>query len=390
MQIYMSFNPVSVLSYLKPRFFDDRVKEYKIKDKDGNIILQRLNRTITIRGKRKFENFPYFKDVIYTKEELSEKILVWSEEKEEFTEEYLYNTIIIHSTYLDNKFIDDTYYQIMQTMKETDPDEYDIYGLGQWGIVGGTYFDKGNINKRIQEAPKPIKVGYFEFEYKNEKIVKNSIEWVDDKDGYIKIYEEPQKGYPYVGGGDTAGEGSDLNTGYFTNNITREDVAALRYKYDEDLYARQMYCLGLYYNKALIGIETKFSTHPVKELIRLEYPYQYAREERPDAITGKMKKIYGFDTNTATRPTALGMLRAEVREHPERIKDLDLLYEMTTFVKNEQGKPEAAKGSHDDCVMARAINCYIAHQQRAFVITEPLPPKQKLIDKLKPKPQVKM
>lgn len=362
MQIYLSFNPVSVLSWPKKMFFDDRIKEYTVLE-NGVQVTKRLNRTITLRGERPFEDFPYYKDVHYTREQLNAKIMVWSDEKKTFTEEYLYNTLIIHSTYLDNRFIDANYYQVMQKMKTENPDEYNIYGLGQWGIAGGTYFDKGNINKRIAEAPTPIKTGYFEYEYKDEKIIDASIRWVDDKAGYIKIYELPRKGYPYVGGGDTAGEGSDRNTGCFTNNVTEEDVATLVYQYDEDLYARQMYCLGKYYNYALLSIETKFSTHPVKELIRLGYGHQYVREEKPDSFTGKLRPIYGFDTNSATRPTALGMLRTVVREHPERIKDMDTLLEMTTFVKNEEGRPEAAKGSHDDFVMARAINCYTAHQQ---------------------------
>jgi PBSX family phage terminase large subunit len=363
MQIYITFNPVSVLCYLKKRFFDDRAKEYKTKDADGNIKTVRINRTIALRGITPFEDFIYYRDFQISREELNETIVVWSDEKEGFVEEYFYNTLVIHSTYRDNKFMDADYYKVMQDLRTNDPEEYKIYGLGQWGMPGGTYFDKANINKRIVDAPKPTKMGYFEFEYTNEKIVDSSIRWIDDKSGYIKIFEEPKKGYPYVAGGDTAGEGSDSNTGFFTNNVTREDAASLIYKYDEDLYARQMYCLGKYYNNALIGIETKFSTHPVKELIRLGYYRQYVREERPDSMTGKLKKIHGFDTNSATRPTALGMLRTEIRDNPERFKDIDFLYEATTFVKNEQGRPEAAKGSHDDCIMARAINCCISHQQ---------------------------
>jgi PBSX family phage terminase large subunit len=362
MQIYMSFNPVSVLSWIKRRFFDGRVKDYTILE-NGQKVIKRFNRTITIRGERAFEDFTYYKDLHLTKQELQEKIMVWSDEKQDFAEEYLYNTLIIHSTYLDNRFIDAQYYKVMQEMKESNPDEYNIYGLGQWGISGGTFFDKGNINKRIAAAPLPLKVGYFDYIYENEKIKDDTITWVDDKTGFIKLYELPQKGYPYVGGGDTSGEGSDWNIGAFTNNVTGEDVAVLRYQYDEDLYARQMYCLGKYYNNALLGIETNFSTHPVKELERLGYSHQYVREESPDSFTGKLRPVYGFQTNKATRPTALGMLRTVVRESPERIKDMDTLLEMTTFVKNEQGRPEAAKGSHDDCVMARAINCYIAHQQ---------------------------
>jgi phage terminase large subunit len=362
MQIYLSFNPVSVLSWPKKMFFDDKVKEYTILE-NGVEVTKRLNRTICLRGERPFEDFPYYKNVPYTKEQLSERIQVWSDEKKGFTEEYLYNTLIIHSTYLDNRFIDDNYYQVMQKMKTNQPDEYNIYGLGQWGISGGTYFDKGNINLRIANAPTPLKVGYFEFTYENEKILDDTIRWVEDKTGYIKIYEEPKQGYPYVAGGDTAGEGSDWNIGAFTNNVTDEDAATLRYQYDEDLYTRQMYCLGKYYNYALLGIETNYSTYPVKELTRLGYYRQYVREEKPDNFTGQLKKVYGFNTNQATRPTALGMLKTVVRENPERIKDLDTLLEMTTFVKNEAGRPEASKGAHDDCVMARAINCYIAHQQ---------------------------
>ena len=128
-----------------------------------------------------------------------------------------------------------------------------------------------------------------------------------------------------------------------------------------------MYCLGRYYNDALIGVETNFSTHPMKELQRLRYPRQYVREQTPDAISGKLTDRFGFNTNKLTRPLALGMLRTIMREHPERVRDLDTLDEMTVFVKNEKGRPEAAKGQHDDCIMARAINCYISDQQTRVV-----------------------
>ena len=38
----------------------------------------------------------------------------------------------------------------------------------------------------------------------------------------------------------------------------------LRQTYDEDLFAKQLFCLGMHYNKALIGIETNYSKFPVK------------------------------------------------------------------------------------------------------------------------------
>lgn len=42
-----------------------------------------------------------------------------------------------HSTYKDNRFIDNAYYRRMERRKEVDPDGYRIYGLGEWGEVGG-------------------------------------------------------------------------------------------------------------------------------------------------------------------------------------------------------------------------------------------------------------
>nr|DAG80746.1 MAG TPA: terminase large subunit [Caudoviricetes sp.] len=42
-----------------------------------------------------------------------------------------------HSTYLDNRFIDAAYHRRMLRRKELDPEGYRIYGLGEWGEIGG-------------------------------------------------------------------------------------------------------------------------------------------------------------------------------------------------------------------------------------------------------------
>ena len=47
-----------------------------------------------------------------------------------------------------------------------------------------------------------------------------------------------------------------------------------------------------------------------------------------------------------------------VREHPEWLNDRDTLNEMLTFVRNENGRPEAQEGAHDDCVMSLGIAYY--------------------------------
>ena len=47
------------------------------------------------------------------------------------------NVLTHHSTYLHNRFIDDAYRKRMERRKLVDPDGYRIYGLGEWGEVGG-------------------------------------------------------------------------------------------------------------------------------------------------------------------------------------------------------------------------------------------------------------
>ena len=42
-----------------------------------------------------------------------------------------------HSTYLENRFIDENYHKRMMLRKEQDPEGYQVYGLGNWGELGG-------------------------------------------------------------------------------------------------------------------------------------------------------------------------------------------------------------------------------------------------------------
>lgn len=47
------------------------------------------------------------------------------------------NVLTHHSTYLMNRFIDDAYRARMERRKIVDPEGYSIYGLGEWGEIGG-------------------------------------------------------------------------------------------------------------------------------------------------------------------------------------------------------------------------------------------------------------
>ena len=244
--------------------------------------------------------------------------------------------------------------------------EYPINSEEAFISTGKCYFDKQNIIKRMQEVKdiKPLKQGYFDYDYDGLKI--SNIRWVEDKDGSIRIYEKPKKNYPYVVSGDTAGEGSDYFIGQVLDNTNGKQVAVLRQEYDEISYTRQIYCLGMYYNNALIGIEANYSTYPIEELERLGYKKQYIREKE-DTYTHKVNKAYGFKTTAISRPRILAQLQTIYKEEIDKIIDIETLQEGLTFIKNERGRPEAQVGYHDDLTMALAIAYDIRSQQDMVV-----------------------
>ena len=62
------------------------------------------------------------------------------------------NVLCHHSTYLMNKFIDDAYRQRLERRKLVDPEGYQIYGLGEWGEIGGLILHNWEV-KDISQNP---------------------------------------------------------------------------------------------------------------------------------------------------------------------------------------------------------------------------------------------
>lgn len=238
--------------------------------------------------------------------------------------------------------------------------EYPICPEEAFLSTGNCYFNKENIINRINTAPEPLVRGKFTCYYDGIRI--RNQKFLEQEEGNIKIYEYPQKRVPYVLGGDTAGEGSDFFTAHVINNITGKQVAVLKQQYNEIEYVKQVYCLGMFYNCALVGLENNFSTYPTQKLAELNYPNQFVRKKE-DQYNNKYEKSFGFKTNSITRPYILGLLQEIVHDNIDVIQDKDTLREMLTFIVNDKGRAEAEEGYHDDLVMALAISYYIRGQQ---------------------------
>lgn len=285
--------------------------------------------------------------------------------KKEFFDTKKDNATTIHSTFKDNKFLDAEAIKVLEGFKITDPYYYQVYALGEWGVLGKTIFPKEIVSSRIAylRNRQPLKVGHFTFEADSDmRPRKDTIKWVDDENGHVRVYEDSLPKTPYVLGGDTAGEGSDFFSAHIINNATGNQAAVLHQQFDEIDYAQQCYCLATHYNGALVGLEVNFSTYPTRKFEEWNYPKMYMREVQ-DSFTHKLEKRFGFMTGKITRPLIIAELVTLVREQAGLINDIQTLEEMLTFVKNENGRAEAQDGAHDDLLMGLAITYHIRDQQ---------------------------
>lgn len=194
-----------------------------------------------------------------------------------------------------------------------------------------------------------------------------SFEWESEERGPVWIRKRPERCVPYVLGADTAGTGTDFFAAHVLDNRTGDQVAKIHHQFGERAFAEQLYCLGEYYNWALIGVETNYSTFPEVCLEELRYPRLYVRQ-RVDNFTGSLVNAYGFETTSKTRPLIIDGLKDVVKQAPETLHDFDTMGEMLTFVYDETWKGQAEEGKHDDLVMSLAIAHFIRGQQTTGMV----------------------
>ena len=123
-QITLTFNPISALSWLKRRFFD-------VPDKS--------------------------------------------------------NISILKTTYLNNRFIDEEYVQVLEDLKTQDAVMYSIYALGEWGILGNLILTNWEIKEVPQEPRYYDQVLHgMDFGYNHP----SAFLQVGLKDGELNIFQE--------------------------------------------------------------------------------------------------------------------------------------------------------------------------------------------------------
>lgn len=193
----------------------------------------------------------------------------------------------------------------------------------------------------------------------------------------LTIYREPVAGRVYVIGADV-GEGlatSDWSSATVLDRDSGEQVAQLRGRWSPDVYATRLDRLARRYARhanasdphpVLVGVERNNHGHAVLlALVRLHggsAPYRVYR--------AKDKRI-GWLTTNHSRPILVDQLEAAIRLKELILHDAGTVDQMSTFAYNDDGKPEAQEGYHDDDVMATGIAIQLRRRAYGRVLGVP-------------------
>jgi len=228
---------------------------------------------------------------------------------------------------------------------------------------GNTFFNKEQLISQIAVAPEPLVVEKGELP---DKLYNYYI------DGSLKIYEKPQDLIVYVIGADVAeGKNQDSSSANGINNKTLFPAFGFSSnKVRPDEYAEALNELGRFYNDAYLAVESNTGLWVLTELNEThKYPNLYWRE-RIDDVTHSVSKQLGYHTGTGSqgRKVMLDNLLVEVNNNLG-IWPKPFLNEALVFIRNEQGRPEAAEGKHDDEIISMGICHYVRENVPAEIKT---------------------
>lgn len=191
---------------------------------------------------------------------------------------------------------------------------------------GSCWFEVGAIDERLRAVQEPV-----------------------ERRRDLWIWARPQPGRQYVVAVDPAG-GSPDGDYSAVEVIDREEglqCAELRSHLSQLETAEAAAELAREYNGALIAVERNNHGHGVLAYLRSRCNYEriYRTKDGQD----------GWPTQHSTRPTMVADLGSALVDRPTLFSSERLLRECRTFVRGPGGRPAAAAGEHDDCVMAMAV-----------------------------------
>ena len=251
--------------------------------------------------------------------------------------------------------------------------EYPSNPVEAFVTSGNSVFNSELVAKRKIEISKNQNFirGIFtyntEYSLDGKRIDVKNIQFVNSRNGRLKIYEEPIEGHPYVVTNDPGKGGEDYYAVHVFDNYTCKQVAVYaKNRCDADEVAYQIYCLAKYYNDALITGETNTTSYLLELCAKCGHKHIYQDQDVED-LAGRYINRFGYKTKSNNRSYMIDLFKIAFRDDPSIINDYDTICEMENFqvVRSANGKEkEQAIGStHDDLVMSACGFFYSRHAQ---------------------------
>ncbi len=213
----------------------------------------------------------------------------------------------------------------------------------------------------------PVLVGDIQADGMEDSQAKQNIHLVKESNGLLKVWELPIQHSPikvrYLVVVDVGGraESSDYSViavwRLKTPNLKPAIVTQWRGHIDHDMLAWKSMQLAIYYNNAMLVVESNTLTNEAARagesdyiLEKVQQVYGYVYERAP-------KKL-GFHTNAKTKRKAVAELIVALRDGTYLERDIDAVNEMRNY-EDHNGHYAARQGKHDDILMTRAIGLYI-------------------------------
>jgi hypothetical protein len=236
---------------------------------------------------------------------------------------------------------------------------------------GNTYIDNRILEKLTETTKNIIPLRTLFPQWSNS--MENDSDVKDEWDtGALWIFKEPKEGHEYIVGVDTAEgvqDSGDNSCFQIIDMGTMEQVAEF---YSNSIppvfFAPIIEKIALYYHTALVVVEGNTIGNAVLTALQYEIGYEHLYFDKPSRP--------GIKIGPGNRNTYLEALQQRLINNSIKLYSKRLVKELNTFNYNAASKrPEAAKGKHDDAIMALTFAIYIRDSQMRGLPLGMEPPK---------------
>lgn len=199
-----------------------------------------------------------------------------------------------------------------------------------------------------------------------------------DPNGYVEIWQQPQPGHQYIIGADTSmgftDESHSRSAAEIIDLETMEQVGEYDCASPTHVMARHLAILGRRYNEALLAPEITASgggggRELLVYLLKDHAYYNIYRYKQVDHVKPDQGRMWGWETNSKTRPRMLARVVEAIKERACVIHSEVLLNQLQSFGENDSGRLEALAG-HDDLLFAFGIAVTVRSEEYLSMVSE--------------------